>query len=448
MKRYKIQYLMMMLFASMTATAQNGVNSPYSRYGFGIQADRSMGFNKGMSGVAQGFRDGQIVNVANPASYSAVDSLTAIIDVGMTLQNGNYKIGEVQQNARNTNLDYAAFHFRATKNVGVALGLLPYTNISYNMTSNSEQVAGNENVTSSYQFQGDGGLHQVFVGAGWAFSKPLSVGINGSFLFGNYTHINNMSFNDQSAYSLIRNYSADISTWMLDAGLQFTQPLNTTDKLVVGFTYGLGHDINNRAIRTTETYNQSSAITEGFSIDTLKNAFQLPHSFNVGVTYYKGTKWQIGADFELQKWSDCKFPMQNAAGQYLTTKGQLNDKIRIAVGCAYVPNAKGTRLTNRIAYKFGGFYGKSYANADQSMMKTDKPYEYGLSAGVSIPISNRNVWYNIPKLNFSVQWVHTNIPYVSAMGATPTLSKLTENYLRFSIGMSFSERWFYKHRME
>ena len=49
MKRHKIQYLMMMLFASLTATAQNGVNSPYSRYGFGMQADRSMGFNKGMT---------------------------------------------------------------------------------------------------------------------------------------------------------------------------------------------------------------------------------------------------------------------------------------------------------------------------------------------------------------------------------------------------------------
>jgi len=448
MKRYKIQYLMMMLFASLTATAQNGVNSPYSRYGFGMQADRAMGFNKGMSGVAQGFRDGQITNVANPASYSAVDSLTALFDLGLTLQNGNFKIGDVQQNARNTSLDYATFHIRATKNVGLALGILPYTNISYDLTSNNEEIAGNENVTSSYTFKGDGGLHQAFIGAGWAFCKHLSVGINASFLFGNYSHTNNMSFTDQSAYSLIRTYSADLSTWMIDAGLQFTQPLNQTDKLVLGFTYGLGHNIKNRAIRYTETYNPTTAVTEGYTADTLKNAFQLPHSFSVGVTYYKGTKWQIGADFELQKWSDCKFPVQDAVGQYVTTKGQMNDKIRLAIGCSYVPNAKGSRLTNRIAYKFGGYYSKSYANADQSLMKTDKPYEYGLSAGISIPISNRNVWHNIPKLNFSVQWVHSNIPYVSAMGATPTLSKLTENYLRFSIGITFSERWFYKHRME
>jgi hypothetical protein len=122
--------------------------------------------------------------------------------------------------------------------------------------------------------------------------------------------------------------------------------------------------------------------------------------------------------------------------------------MRIAVGCSYIPNAKGSSLTEKMTYKFGGFYSKSYANADQSLLKTDKPYEFGLSAGISIPISNRNVWYNIPKLNFSVQWVHSNIPYVSAMSNTPTVSKLTENYLRFSIGMSFSERWFYKHRME
>ena len=46
---------------SETAFAQNGINTPYSRYGFGIQADRANGFNKGMAGVAQGFRDRQTI---------------------------------------------------------------------------------------------------------------------------------------------------------------------------------------------------------------------------------------------------------------------------------------------------------------------------------------------------------------------------------------------------
>ena len=182
-------------------------------------------------------------------------------------------------------------------------------------------------------------------------------------------------------------------------------------------------------------------------MDTLKNAFQLPHTFNVGATYYKGKKLQVGADFEFQQWSKCKFPVQDAAGMYTSAKNQLNDKIRISVGCAYTPSTS-TRLADHVQYKFGAYYSKSYANTDQSVMKTDKPYEYGLSAGVSIPISNRNVYYNSPKLNLSVQWAHTNIPYVSATTATPTIGKLTENYLRFSIGLTFSERWFYKYKME
>ena len=120
---------------SLTVFAQNGINSPYSRYGFGIQSERAMGFNKGMGGVAQGFRNGQQINIANPASYSEVDSL----------QNGNYKMPNVQQNIRNTSFDYFAFQFRAAKHVGMTLGLMPITNIKYNFASSSENLEGTEN---------------------------------------------------------------------------------------------------------------------------------------------------------------------------------------------------------------------------------------------------------------------------------------------------------------
>ena len=92
---------------ALAAHAQNGINTPYSRYGFGIQSERAMGFNKGMGGVAQGFRNGQEVNIANPASYSAVDSLTALFDMGISLQNSNHKMGGLQQNIRNSCILYS-----------------------------------------------------------------------------------------------------------------------------------------------------------------------------------------------------------------------------------------------------------------------------------------------------------------------------------------------------
>ena len=45
-------------------------------------------------------------------------------------------------------------------------------------------------------------------------------------------------------------------------------------------------------------------------------------------------------------------------------------------------------------------------------------------------------------------WTHTNIPYLSNLSQTATKQTLNENYLRLSVGLTFSERWFYKYKME
>ena len=205
--------------------AQNGINTPYSRYGFGIQSERALGFNKGMGGVAQGFRNGQQINIANPASYSAVDSLTALFDMGISLQNGNYKMGNLQQNIRNSSFDYFAFQFRAFKHVGVTIGLMPITNIKYNFSSSSESLPNNEDIKSTYTFNGDGGLRELTLGMGWQPFKPISIGLNVSYIWGDYTHNMAMSFSESSAFSMSRIYKADISTYSIQGGLQYIQPL-------------------------------------------------------------------------------------------------------------------------------------------------------------------------------------------------------------------------------
>lgn len=450
----KFLFFIITILSTTFGHAQNGINTPYSRYGFGIQSERAMGFNKGMSGVAQGFRDGQQINIANPASYSEVDSLTALFDLGLSLQNGNYKMGNLQQNIRNTSFDYFAFQFRAAKNWGVTLGIMPITNIKYNFTSSAETLAGTENVTSSYSFNGDGGLREVFLGMGWRPFKPLSIGFNASYLWGDYTHNMTMSFSETSAFSMARIYSAEINSYNLQTGLQYIQPINKNDKIVIGATYTLGHDVNNDAYRKNETLNNASIETE--STDTIKNAFQLPHSISAGITYYRSNNLRIGVDFELQKWSDCKFPNQqtNLSGSntsqtdyYLASKGQLNDRTKLAAGFDWIPNPSSPdSYFSRCTYKAGAYYSKTYAKADITGTVTDKPYEFGISAGITFPVANKHIYYNIPRINFSVQWVHANIPYLNA--TTMRQSALKENYLKFCIGVSFSERWFEKWKVQ
>ncbi|MBQ6749192.1 MAG: hypothetical protein IJR02_00300 [Bacteroidaceae bacterium] len=440
---------------SLTVFAQNGINSPYSRYGFGIQSERAMGFNKGMGGVAQGFRNGQQINIANPASYSEVDSLTALFDLGLSLQNGNYKMPNVQQNIRNTSFDYFAFQFRAAKHVGMTLGLMPITNIKYNFASSSENLEGTENITSSYSFNGDGGLREVFLGIGWKTFSPISIGINTGYIWGDYTHNMSMTFSESSAFNMRRTYSADIRTYNLQGGIQYIQPLNKADKLVIGATYTFGHNINKEAYRNTATLNSSTIETQ--TIDTIKNAFQLPHAVSAGITYYHSNRLRVGADYEIQKWGKCKFPNQQtslsstssgSSEAYTATSGQLYDRTKISAGLDWTPNPNPVRRNyfKRCTYKIGGYFAKTYANADVTGTITQKPYELGVSAGISMPIYNRWIWHNSPRINISAQWVHTNIPYLN----TTTLQKntLTENYLKLCIGVTFSERWFYKYKVQ
>ena len=421
-------------FASLATFAQtNGVNSPYSRYGFGILSDRSMGFNKGMGGVAMGFRDGQTINAANPASYSAVDSLTALFDLGVSLYNTNFKMGNLQSNIKNSSFDYFAFHFRATKGLGIAVGILPFSNIGYNFSSTPQKTEGTDRATSSESFTGEGGLHQVFLGTGIQIIEPLSIGFNLSYLYGSYKHTINQTFNEANIYSTQRNYSADISSYMLDLGLQYSFNLNKKDKITFGAAYSLGHDIDDIATRTTDE-----------TTDTITNAFQFPHIITAGVTYSHGTKWNVGADFEIQKWNDVNFPTQTNEDIYCSRNNVLNDRIKVALGASYTPSEISSNYFNRITYKLGGYYSNSYANADLTNTISDKPFELGLSAGVTLPITSRHLWHNTPKLNISFQWVHANIPYLNGN----TKSKLEENYLKLCLGLTFSERWFYKWKVQ
>ena len=76
-------WALVLTMLSGVAMAQNNTNSPYTRYGYGQLADQGSANSKGMGGVAYALRDKHLVNFANPASYSAVDSLTFIFDGGM-----------------------------------------------------------------------------------------------------------------------------------------------------------------------------------------------------------------------------------------------------------------------------------------------------------------------------------------------------------------------------
>ena len=132
----------------MSALAQSGTNSPYSQYALGVLSDQSQGYNRGMNGLGIGLRSGNQVNVLNPASYSSIDSLTMIFDLGLSLQLTNFEENGMRKNARNANFEYAVATFRLFPKFGVSAGIIMtfdavssvLAHISYTSVCNSFSV--------------------------------------------------------------------------------------------------------------------------------------------------------------------------------------------------------------------------------------------------------------------------------------------------------------------
>lgn len=422
MTRYKVLISACLVWMmAIEIAAQTSTNSPYTRYGFGQLSDQSFGNSQAMGGISYGLRNGLQVNASNPASYSAVDSLTFIFDAGMSLQNANFKEGNVKINAKNSSVDYIAMQFRLAKGLGFSAGFLPYSNVGYNMNKTNKVTTDEHgNTTAANQaYVGDGGLQQVYVGLGYQVFKGLSIGTNFSFLYGDITHTASTTFSNTNAYSSSRSHKIDVSDYKLDFGLQYTHKLKEKHVLNLGAIYSLGHELNSTGYEYVEKYSGNTVITQ--SVDTIKNAFALPHTFGLGATYVYDNKLTIGLDYTLQKWEDVKF---------FNKDGAFQNRSKISVGAEYLPNPIGRSYFSNIRYRVGAYYSSPYAKIDGK----DGNREYGVSFGFGLPL-----FMSKSILNISGQYVKV-APKLKGM--------LEENYLRINIGLTFNEQWFMKWKVD
>ena len=424
MIRYKrlINTCFLVLCATMMF-AQSGSNSPYTRYGYGQLSDQSFGNSKAMGGLSYGLRDGFQINASNPASYSAVDSLTFLFDAGMSLQNANFKEGAVQTNAKNSTVDYIAMQFRLFEGMGFSAGFLPYSIVGYNMSQTYE--LGTDGLGNSIQvldtYTGTGGLQQVYAGVGYKVFKNLSLGVNFSYLFGEISHSIATSFNNSNAFSSVRTDKITVSDYKLDFGMQFSQKLGEKHVVNLGAVYSLGHDLNSTGYKYLETYSMSNSSLQSQSVDTLQNAFSLPHTFGVGFTYVYDKRLTVGLDYTQQKWADINF---------FNKQGAFTDRSKLSFGAEFVPKRNSKNYFNRIRYRLGAYYSDPYAKVNEN----EGAREYGASFGFGFPIFRSN-----SILNISGQYINVK-PKVAGM--------LEENYLKINVGLTFNERWFMKWKVD
>ena len=363
-----------------------------------------------MGGLGAGFRQDNTVNLKNPASYSTVDTLTLIADLGLALQNGNFSENDVKINARNAYFSHIAIQYRILPKVGMTLGVVPFSNAGYSFFS-TDPIRRDEDgeITSTNTYSGNGGLRQFMGGLGWRPTDWLSAGVNVSYLTGdiNYYVYNRYSSSDVQSRTLM--HSTDMAGLKLDFGLQGTIRLGE-NTLVLGATFAPAMKVE------SDTYDADIHSVS----DTLEiaDAFSLPELLSAGFTY----KWKnrmIGADVSYQTWSKASF------------FGEKNglDRLSASAGFMIKPDESSKNLFKRSSYQFGLNFSQPYFKVGENK----GPMQFGVSAGISLPI---NTAYN------SMSYLHISGEYVRVEPMVKGM--ITENYLRINIGVTFMERWFMK----
>ncbi|MDE6832058.1 MAG: hypothetical protein K2J07_04935, partial [Muribaculaceae bacterium] len=231
----KINRLIVSIFVALSAlaaTAQNGVTSPYSRYGFGLLNDNVTAAQRGMGGVGYAMNSGRQINVMNPASYAAIDTLTFLFDIGGNIrQQWSNETTNTGKSLTGKNLggglDYITMQFPLGKYMGGSAGILPYSQVGYSF---GETIEGGAST-----FEGSGGINQVYLGVAGRPFKGLTIGANIAYLFG--TTLNDTYATTSTGHQSLFERVFKVSDYKLEFGIQYSYRINKENKLSAGIVF-------------------------------------------------------------------------------------------------------------------------------------------------------------------------------------------------------------------
>lgn len=407
----------------------NAERSPYSRFGYGSISGRQTATTRALGGLTAGLRDGLTVNPANPASYTAVDSMTFIMDLAVSLRGSYLAEGGNKDSRVLGNLDYATILFPVSHHLAISAGITPYSMVGYRF-GNLAQLQG-ENQQGSYQraYTGQGSFNDLYLGIGGRIGN-VSLGANASYLFGYTTHQRQVSLGESGASNPYYRTELQLKGFKADFGMQYQLNLDKQRgrQLVFGATFA--PEINLRSEQTRQNLvsseNNSSRATI-ISSDTISSSslHHTPLTFSVGATYRHHEGLLFGYDFAYTQWSK--------ASALIADGAQPRDSYRLGLGVEWIPNTRGRGLLARSRYRFGLSGANSYMLVPTPSAGAKGYNEITASFGIGLPLIDRRSLVNV-----AIDYKYLR-PQVSGM--------VREHSIGLSIGVLFNENWFRKARI-
>lgn len=421
----------------VTFAQQVGSNSPYGRYGYGSLSNPSTGASEAMGGISYGLRRSQQVNPGNPASYSKLDTLTFVFDIGVSGHYAKYNDGIASQNFYNGNLDYVAMQFPLLRNMGASIGLLPYSKVGYNYGR------GQTTTDLVYQeiYNGSGGLSQIYGGLAWAPVKYVSVGMNMGYFFGKIQHTRQLPYINNTTLARSSTNTFSIRDIKYDFGVQFTYPIDKERSFTLGAVYT--PQIKSKA--TVYPYDRlidpnSGQIVQVLQTDTLASqSFQFPHTFGLGATY-SNANLLVGIDGTYQLWKNLDYPTSLDG---MSNDNRYNNRYRINAGAEYTIDPYSRNFFQRIRFRGGFSFANSYNNVyiynDNSTPDTGGFKEYGVNIGFGLPFRSDTYTGKVSMVNIGLGYSLLQ-PDKSYM--------IKEEVFKITLNMNINEFWFFKRQFD
>ncbi len=400
-------------------------SSSYNRYGYGRLGSLGNSVTRSMGDVGIAIRSNQYTTLANPASLTAIDTLTMIFSVGLDAQYGMYSENNSSSNKWDAGFSYMSFQMPLWRNFAMSLSFTPYSMVGYYYgTSDSVAVQSatvrHDTLSYSSVHQGLGGINNFMLGVGWrAFHnkhEDLNVGVNVGWLFGTIEHDGILTTSSQATNTNL-SYKASVRGLHLQMGAQYTHRINATHSITVGgtFTPKLNLSVN------TETLKYSA---DTISLNNrFRSAIKLPMKWGVGLSYNIARKLTVSAEYERTMWND----VAGLNTEMQAENGVFNNVQRIAAGVEYQPKVLTNKYFQLCRYRAGFSTQSSYLRVNGHSLR-----EYSGSLGMSLPINRRSA-------------IDLGVGYATVRPESGNMVK--ENYITINLGLTFNEMMFFRGRL-
>ena len=417
----------LLLFSSLAAWAQTDGTysgfSPSSVFGLGQTHQPGTAWNRSMGGVGIAARNNRYINILNPASMTARDSLSFMADFGL---DGRISLfTEEGKRALNTtfSIDDFVISFPLWKHTAMMVGITPVSDVGYKISYSEMDVnTGYRTFTSS----GNGGIYQVFGAFAATFWNRLSVGAQANYRFGNINKKASFVYEDTSHRSMASGDSLQVNNITAKFGLQYEQPLGVGSYLTLGATYQLATGLTGHTIH----YEEYGSYDRRRSTSTLgEKKLGYGDELGVGLSYRYTDKFLIEVDYTRTDWTRSNMDQVKGFSNVgdVVFKQSVGQSIRL--GMAYTPNRSDIRYPlRRWTYRLGGYFDQSYYTVDGTHVNA-----VGITLGTTIPVFR---WYNglTVGLDFGRRGLAT--------------SQVKETYFGFNVGMNIFDIWFQKRPYE